>query len=105
MPWFTKYGKARNLVERLKRYETETLRYLTDFSVPYSNNLAERDLRMIKVQQKVSSTFRSAAGATGFCRIRSLISTVKKHGASVIAALNQVFNGSALSLASCLQSS
>ena len=66
--------------------------------------LAERDLRMMKVQQKVSGTFRSAAGAAGFCRIRSLISTVKKHGASVIDALDQVFTGGALSLESCLQS-
>jgi transposase len=59
---------------------------------------------MMKVQQKVSGTFRSVAGALGFCRIRSLISTVKKHGASVIAALNQVFDGSPISLDSCLRS-
>ena len=98
-----KKTKARNLVERLRRHETETLRFLTDFDVPFDNNLAERDLRMMKVQQKVSGTFRSAAGATGFCRIRSLISTVKKHRASVIAALDHVFDGSALSLSSCFQ--
>jgi transposase len=99
-----KKSKARNLVERLKRYEPETLRYMIDFSVPYDNNLAERDLRMMKVQQKVSGTFRSAAGAMGFCRIRSLISTVKKYEASVIDALDQVFADGRLSLASCLQS-
>jgi transposase len=99
-----KKSKGRNLVERLKRYEPETLRYLNDFGVPYDNNLAERDLRMMKVQQKVSGTFRSPTGATGFCLIRSLISTVKKNGASVIAALNQVFDGSPISLGSCLRS-
>jgi transposase len=99
-----KKSKARNLLERLKRHELETLRHMIDFSVPYDNNLAERDLRMMKVQQKVSGTFRSVAGALGFCRIRSLISTVKKHGASVIAALNQVFDGSPISLDSCLRS-
>jgi transposase len=68
-----------------------------------ARNLAERDLRMMKVQQKISGTFRSAIGAMGFCRIRSLISTVKKQGASVITALNHVFDGSDLSLFSCLQ--
>ena len=99
-----KKSKARNLVERLKLHEAETIRYMVDFRVPYDNNLAERDLRMMKVQQKVSGTFRSSAGAMGFCRIRSLISTVKKHGASVIDALDQVFAGRRLSLASCLQS-
>lgn len=67
-----KKSKARNLVERLKRYELETLRYMIDLRVPYDNNLAVRDLRMMKVQQKISGTFRSAAGAMGFCRIRAV---------------------------------
>jgi transposase len=99
-----KKSKARNLAERLQRYRMETLRYLSDFSVPYDNNLAERDLRMMKVQQKISGTYRSTSGAMGFCRIRSLISTVKKQGASVIAALNLIFDGeNDLSLSSCLQ--
>ena len=99
-----KKSKARNLAERLQRYRVETLRYLSDFSVPYDNNLAERDLRMMKVQQKISGTYRSATGAMGFCRIRSLISTVKKQGASVIAALSLIFDGNSdLSLSSCLQ--
>lgn len=77
---------------------------MVDSSVPYDNDLAERDLRMMKVQQKVSGTFRSASGAMGFCRIRSLMSTVKRHGASAIDALDQVFAGSPLSLALCPQS-
>jgi transposase len=99
-----KKSKARNLAERLRRYRVETLRYLSDFSVPYDNNLADRDLRMMKVQQKISGTYRSATGAMGFCRIRSLVSTVKKQGASAIATPSLIFDGNSdLSLASCLQ--
>ena len=59
---------------------------------------------MMKVQQKISGTYRSATGAMGFCRIRSLISTVKKQGAYVIAALSLIFDGNSdFSLSSCLQ--
>ena len=64
-----------------------------DFRVPFENNLAERDLRMMKVQQKISGTFRSTDGASAFCRIRSYISTVRKQGISVIDALSSVFDG------------
>ena len=59
-----------------------------------SNNLAERDLRMIKVQQKISCTFRSDAGATAFCTIRSYLVTMRKQGRSMLDALAAVFQGS-----------
>ena len=64
-----------------------------DFEVPFENNHAERDIRMMKVQQKISGTFRSDQGARSFCRIRGYISTVKKNELSVIDAIGAVFNG------------
>ncbi len=97
-----KRSKARNLVERLAKLRQETLRYLHDFRVPFDNNLAERDIRMMRVQQKVSGSFRSYEGALAFCRIRSYISTVRKQGLSVIDALTNAFEKE-LALSDCLQ--
>jgi transposase len=88
-----KKSKARNLVERLQRHKDAALRFLHDFRVPFSNNQAERDIRMVKVQQKISGTFRSADAATDFCRIRGYISTVKKHGLPVLDCLRQALEG------------
>jgi transposase len=86
-------SKSRNLIERLIAYEDDTLRFMTDKDIPFTNNQAERDLRMIKVQQKVSGCFRSWDGAYNYCRIKSYISTCKKHHITASDALNILYNG------------
>jgi transposase len=91
-----KKTKARNLVERLDKHRAEVLAFVYDFKVPFDNNLAERDIRMIKVQQKISGCFRSQTGAEDFCTIRSYISTMRKQHISVWMALASVFSGSVL---------
>ena len=84
--------KARNLLQRLKDYKDGVLIFMFNFDMPFNNNLAERDLRMIKVQQKISNCFRSIEGGNFFSRIRSYISTVKKNHYSVIKAIENMFD-------------
>jgi len=86
-------SKSRNLLERLRDFETETLRFMTDPLVPFTNNPCENDLRMTKVQQKISGCFRSFQGAQIFCRVRSYISTCRKHDIQPTEALQFLFDG------------
>jgi len=85
--------KSRNLLERLRDFETETLRFMTDKLVPFTNNQGENDIRMTKVQQKISGCFRSFQGAQIFCRVRSYISTCRKHDIPPTEALQTLFSG------------
>jgi len=88
-----KKSKSRNLLERLREFEQETLRFMDNVRVPFTNNLGENDIRMTKVQQKISGCFRSMEGAKIFCRIRSYLSTCRKHGVKASEALDLLFNG------------
>jgi transposase len=94
-----KQSASKNLLDALLERAEDVLAFLDDLTLPFTNNLAERDLRMIKVQQKISGTFRSADGATAFCVIRSYLSTMRKQGRSMLAALAAVFHGAPLPLA------
>jgi len=86
-------SKSRNLLERLRGFENDVLRFMDEEKVPFSNNQAENDLRMTKVQQKISGCFRAMDGAKMFCRIRSYLSTCRKHGVTATVALRLLFEG------------
>lgn len=87
-----KQSKSRNLLERLRDYEKQVLLFMEDPLVPFTNNLGERDIRMSKVQQKISGCFRSIEGAIIYCRIRSYLSTCKKNGMAPYEALTLLFD-------------
>jgi transposase len=88
-----KRSKPLNILIRLNLFREDILRFMYNSIVPFTNNLAERDVRMMKVQQKISGTFRSIEGAEIFCRIRGYISTVRKNGKSVYEALIKLAEG------------
>jgi hypothetical protein len=88
-----KRSAALCLLDRLDRYRDQVTRFLVDLRVPFDNNQAERDLRMVKLQHKISGAWRTMAGAETFCRLRSYIATARKHGHNPLAVLCELFNG------------
>ena len=86
-------SKAANLGARMVSHKEAILRFLWDARIPFDNNQAERDLRMVKVKQKVSGSFRTIAGAKQFARIRSVISTLIKQQQSVLSSLTAALSG------------
>jgi transposase len=86
-----KQSKTRNLLDRFRDHPDGILAFMRDFSVPFDNNLSERDLRMMKLRQKISGTFRSFDALVDFCRIRGYVSTARKNGINALDALRRVF--------------
>ena len=83
----TKRRPGHNLLERLKKYKDDVLRFLYDFTVPFTNNLAEQALRMMKVKMKISGAFRTFKGAADFAALRSVVATARKQGWNILQAL------------------
>ncbi|HEY1831017.1 MAG TPA: IS66 family transposase [Acidimicrobiales bacterium] len=86
---------ATNLLKRLDTYRDDVLRFTVDFNAPFSNNQGERDIRMVKLQQKISGSWRTKTGADHFCAIRSYVSTMKKQDYDVLEGLGRLFIGDA----------
>lgn len=88
-----KKTKAQNLLIRLDQYESFVLAFLHDMRIPFTNNQAEQDIRMIKVRQKISGCFRTMNGAISFARIRSYLSTARKNRLDLLSSITNAFSG------------
>lgn len=86
-------SSAVNLIARLSGFAADVLRFAHDLRVPFDNSQAERDIRMVKLRQKISGGLRTWQGAHTFCAIRSYLSTTRKHGINALDALTQLHNG------------
>jgi len=94
-----KQSTAFNLLRRLREHEPELLFFMHDLAVPFTNNLAERAIRMPKVKQRISGYFRTFRGAKNFCLIRSYLDTARKRGYGLLQSLQAAFSGISLNLA------
>jgi len=86
-------SKAANLLARLDTQRADVLRFATDWTVPFDNNLAERDIRMVKIRQKISGGLRTTSGAEAFCALRSYLSTARKQSHNTLDVLRQLTDG------------
>jgi transposase len=84
---------SQNLLERLGRHESSVLAFLHDINVPFTNNLAEQDIRMIKVRLKISGCFRTVQGAKYFARIKSYFSTARKQKRNILDSITDAISG------------
>ena len=93
-----KQSPSRNLLDRLQNYRDAVLAFLFHSNIPFDNNQAERDIRSIKIQQKVSGSFRSEYGVDNFLRVKSIFSTLKKQGKSIFHSLQKLIETGTIDL-------